>query len=408
MVERLICLPVCTVLSGRCKATRGKPAYLFRQWIAGIPKPIILEKIMKKNAFAIAAATFALTMAGSASAQSTVTMYGLIDVGVEYLNHANANGDSLIREIGANMAGSRWGVRGSEDLGGGLKATMTLEGGFRPDTGVIEQGGRLFGRLATVGLQGDFGALTVGRQAIVLNDVMFSFDPMAFALYSVATLDGKFFGRADNSIKYIAPTVGGLTGSAYYSFGLDTAFAPTQGEVPGNGKVGRAWGVAARYAGGPFGVGLVVDRVNSGVAAKANAGDMDQRVALAANYKFGEATVFGGYRRLKSDVAGTNGVRSDYYWSGLTYNATPALKLTGAIYHNNIKNTEADPSLFVLNADYSLSKRTDLYASLGYAKNRKDGLAGTSVGVTAGGEAVSSGAPGVGQTGVVMGIRHRF
>lgn len=363
---------------------------------------------MKKNAFAIAAASAALIIASSANAQSNVTIYGLVDVGVEYLNHANSNGDSLLREIGANMAGSRWGVRTSEDIGGGLSATANLEGGFRPDTGVIEQGGRLFGRVATVGLQGSFGALTVGRQAIVLNDVMFAFDPMAFALYSVATLDGKFFGRADNSIKYVAPAMGGLTASAYYSVGLDTAFVPSQGEVAGNAKVGRAWGVAARYAGGPFGIGLVYDRANSGVAAKADAGDMEQRVALAANYKLGEATLFGGYRRLKSDVAGTNGVRSDYYWSGLTYNATPALKLTGAVYHNDIKNTAADPSLFVLNADYSLSKRTDLYMSLGYAKNRTDGLAGSSVGVTAGGEAVSSGAPGVSQTGVVMGIRHRF
>ena len=127
---------------------------------------------MKKNAFAIAAATVALTMAGSANAQSNVTIYGLIDVGVEYLNHANANGDSLIREIGANMAGSRWGVRGSEDLGGGLKAIWQIE-----QATVIDAGGGLFAsRDSFLGLTGGFGTIRLGLMDTVWKRIG---DPMS-------------------------------------------------------------------------------------------------------------------------------------------------------------------------------------------------------------------------------------
>lgn len=360
---------------------------------------------MKKKIMMAAAAG---CIAPMVHAQSAVELYGLVDVGVEYLNHANAAGDSVTRMTGANMAGSRWGVRGQEDLGGGLKAFFNLESGFRPDTGASEiggQSGRLFGRIATVGLGGNFGAVTLGRQAIVLNDVMFNYDPMAFALYGLATLDGRFFGRVDNSIKYVSPAFGGLTGSAYYTLGSDTVNG--QGEVAGNPSVGKAYGLGLRYVAGPFSAGFVYDHTNPNTIVATNAGNQDTRYALAASYEMGAAKGFLGYRRLKSDVAGTAGTTSGLLWGGVTYLVTPATKLTGAVYNNNIQNTSADPTTYVLNLDYSLSKRTDVYVGASYAKNRTDGASGSSVGVTGGADAVAPGA-GISQSGLVAGIRHKF
>src|SRR5207253_11026885 len=101
-----------------------------------------------KKALAMAAATLAALTHGQARAQSSVTMYGVVDAGIEYLNrvpNTAKQGDSLFRMTSGNIAGSRWGMRGVEDLGGGLKGVFVLEGGMVLDTGASSQGGRIFG-----------------------------------------------------------------------------------------------------------------------------------------------------------------------------------------------------------------------------------------------------------------------
>ena len=138
----------------------------------------------------------------------------------------------------------------------------------------------------------------------------------------------------------------------------------------------------------------------------ANAGDNEQRTVVAGSYKMGNAKAFLGLQDLKADVSGTAGVRSKYFWGGLTYDMSSALKLTAAVYHNDIKNTKADPTVLVLGSDYFLSKRTDVYLNVALAKNRRDGTAASAAGVTAG--AGQAPAAGTNQTGVVVGIRHRF
>ena len=359
---------------------------------------------MKRIASVIGLSMFA----SLAHAQSSVQLYGLIDVGVEYLNHAGPGNASVTRMIGGNMAGSRWGLRGSEDLGGGTSAIFTLEAGFRPGTGASEiggQSGRLFGRVATVGLQGGFGTLTLGRQAIVLNDVMFNYDPMAFSLYGLATLDGKFFGRVDNSIKYVSPVLHGVSASGYYTFGSDTVNG--QGQVPGDAKVGRAFGLSVQYAAGPLGLAAVYDQAYPTTIALTNAGNVDKRLAVAGSYAVGGLEAYLGYRRLNSTVAGTDGVLANLFWTGLSYQVSPFFRLTGAAYDNEIVGTSAHPTSFVLNADYFLSKSTDVYASVSFVKNRTDGKTFSDAAVTGGADALPPG-PGVDQTGAVVGIRHRF
>ncbi|NPT61874.1 porin, partial [Paraburkholderia elongata] len=119
---------------------------------------------MKKK---ILAAALLGVLANTAHAQSSVTLYGLIDVGITYTNSqlTSHGGHSNVQETSGAVDGSRWGLRGAEDLGGGLKAIFTLENGFNVNNGTFGQGGREFGRQAFVGLSStDYGTVTFGRQ----------------------------------------------------------------------------------------------------------------------------------------------------------------------------------------------------------------------------------------------------
>ncbi|AZG13230.1 MULTISPECIES: porin [Cupriavidus] len=379
---------------------------------------------MKMKLFAAAVAALA---AGGAYAQSSVTLYGVVDAGVEYANHQPgvAGSHDVVRLTSGNMSGSRWGLRGVEDLGGGLKGIFVLESGFNVDTGTQGQGNRLFGRQAFVGVQSQFGTLSLGRHQTPLYDFGLAFDPMAISTnYSITTQDGGFASRADNSIKYTG-TFGGLTGSLLYSTGSNTgatagnAYQGNAGEVPGNYKLGREYAASLIYNGGPFSIGAVYDEVNPGIALADDA--KIRRASVAGTYAFGPAKVFAGYRWAKaSDGARLAGgtladgtvasSRSNLYWLGMGYQLTPALSLTGAAYYQDFNNTGADPWSFVVSTDYAFSKRTDAYLNVSYAKNKD----GSTLGVSSGGPGAIAGS-GFGTTqgsanqfGAVVGVRHKF
>lgn len=387
---------------------------------------------MKMKLFAAAVAALA---AGGAYAQSSVTLYGVADVGVEWANKvagADGQGHSRIAMQSGNLSGSRWGMRGVEDLGGGLKGIFNLESGFSLDTGTSGQSGRLFGRNAYVGLQGQWGQLTLGRQQNLLYDFGLLYDPMAIASrYSLTSQDAYLSGRADNAVKYIG-TFGGLSVSALYAFNRDGQ------EVAGVNKLGREWSLGANYAAGPFGVGVVYDQSNgttssSALATQNAAADMkEQRATIAGTYAFGPAKLFAGYRWYHANyptvaniVAGN--LRSNLYWVGAGYQVTPALSLTGAAYYQQFKNAIAvnsagtaistgNPWLFVVSADYALSKRTDAYFNVAYAKNSSGsglGVGGlnafaTSTTLGSGSDTFSNVNGTNNQIGAVVGIRHKF
>lgn len=351
---------------------------------------------MKMKLFAAAVAALA---AGGAYAQSSVTLYGIADVGVEYVNKQVGSGDSVFRMTSGNYSGSRFGLRGVEDLGGGLKAIFTLENGFNVDTGGQADSSRFFNRLAFVGLQGNFGAVTLGRQNNLIYDFGIQFDPMVVATrYGLGAMDGDLggsTGRADNAIKYRG-TFGGLTVGALYSFGWNGNNG-VGGEVPGEAKVGREYDLGLTYANGPFAVGAVYNEKRGSSIATAD--DKTRKAALAGSFAFGPAKAFLGYRYAKATVASVSN-RSDLYWGGLTYNVTPAFALTGAAYYTQTKASDNDPWMFVLSGDYALSKRTDAYLNVAYARNKGNNTFGVGGFGTA--EAGSN------QTGAVVGIRHRF
>ena len=359
---------------------------------------------MKIKLFAAAAA--ALVSAG-ASAQSSVTLYGVADAGIEWANKVpgtNGGGNSRVSmQSGNGMTGSLWGLRGVEDLGGGLKGIFNLESGFDISRGTNNDS-RLFGRKAYVGLQGQWGQLTLGRQTNLMYDFTTQYDPMALtSRYSILSQDAAMGGRADNAVKYVG-TFNGLTASALYSFRNDGQ------EIAGNSKVGREWSAGLNYAAGPFSVGAVYDQTNGNSPLTADI--KVQRATAAGTYAFGPAKLFAGYRW--GHVTGlpiAAETRSNLYWLGAGYQATPALSLTGAAYYQNHKSDVGNPWLFSVGADYALSKRTDAYLNLAYAKNSSNALLpigvaqDTTPAVVVNPDGTTSSSN---QMGAMVGIRHKF
>lgn len=349
----------------------------------------------------IAIASFGL-FATTAFAQSRVTLYGVADVGIEYLSNvpsASSGGSSQVRMSSGNMSTSRWGMRGVEDLGGGLKAIFELESGIAFDTGAQSNSTRLFDRGAFVGLSSKYGQLTLGRQTTPLHDTAILFDPMGYApRYSLFMSDDTLAGRADNAIKYRGK-FSGLTVGALYSFGRTGG-----GEVPGNYKVDRNMGLSLTYATGPLAVGAAYDEFQG--TSVASADRKDRRAVVGASYAFGPATAFIGYRWYNGNVGTLPTDRSNLYWGGLRYAVSPALTLTGAVYYTDSRNSDADPFMFVASADYAFSKRTDVYMNIGYALNRGN----SQLGINGFNSLASPNnvVPGKDQTGVVVGVRHRF
>lgn len=357
-----------------------------------------------KKVFAAVAACIA---AGGTHAQTGVTLYGVADAGVEFVSNAGRNGNSLVRVASGNYSGSRWGLRGVEDLGGGLKATWQLESGFDIDTGNSGQGGRLFGRDAHVGIEGRYGGLHVGRQQTSIRVFGIAYDPNVIAdRYGALAMAPEFGSRADNTIKY-AGVFGGLSAEAFY------AFQSNGNEVPGANVFGREMGAFVRYATGPLSVGVAYDDLHVGSAA--NQAPVLRRLAVAGTYEAGSARVYAGYRLARAyDGARLPGAQSadtgaSLYRLGLGYHITPALLLTGTAYYQDFRKTGSDPWQFVVTADYAFSKRTDLYVSTSFALNRDQsqlGVNGFNSG--SGATAVYNVQPGRNQFGAVAGIRHKF
>ncbi|WP_338758788.1 porin [Massilia sp. METH4] len=353
---------------------------------------------MKQSILALAVLA-ALSLNHAAQAQSSVQLYGLLDAGVEYVNHATEDGGNLARVISGGKNTSRWGIRGSEDLGGGLKAVYNLEGGILMDTGGAD--GALFKRQAYVGLDGKYGRLVAGRSFSTTYDLVIKFDPLGFAPnYSWATTGGATgpskYGMTtafDNMIKYTGKT-GGFTYGA--SIGL--------GERSGNSDDGRKIAVGGMWFGGDLGLMAACERINGNTAAPAIRRDRTTACHLGADYKTGDWRYVAGMRGYKlqpGDPAGAE-LRGNTYWGGIT-RVIGDVTLTGAVYHIDTRKLpagqDADPTMFVARAMLALSKRTDLYLSAAHAKADNGQLVG-----------LSRDDPGAGttQTGITAGIQHRF
>jgi len=368
---------------------------------------------MKKTLHATAIAALAgCTMAATlpAQAQSSVSVYGLIDGAVEHYTNADAAGNGVTRSpsLGGGMFPSRIGFKGSEDLGGGLKAIFTLENGFAPDSGTLNQGGRLFGRQAWVGLAGSWGQVTIGRNYNMLYVSSFDVDTFGPSQYGVGALDPAVpNGRSDNSIAYKG-TFNGVTLGATYSLGRDTSAAGgasgtnCAGESATDAQACREWSALLRYDRPTWAVVAAYDRIHGSPTAAngLNSSDKtDSRLHVAGLLKGTDWKVGGGVL-LRDNEGSATQPKSRLYYLGAAWNVTPLLVVDGQVGKLDYRATGNDTKQALIRATYLLSTRTAVYLAGGRIDN--DGTA--AVALSAGG-AVGA---GLSQTGIITGIKHSF
>jgi predicted porin len=367
------------------------------------------------------AVTLALAMGatGTVSAQSSVTLYGVVDTGVEFFTHASPTGGNIARfpTISGGDLPSRWGLRGEEDLGGGLKTVFQLESGFAPASGTSLQNGREFGRQAYVGFSGPWGQLTAGRHINMTIFGMSSADVLGPAAFSLGSFDGYLSAaRADNSIEYRG-TFSNVTVGVSYSFGRDALSAGNcAGQVPGDMLSCRAITAMLKYDAARWGAAIIYDEQRGGAGATAigvvpgvrgvaftSSSDTDRRYQANGYFFIGGVKIAGGWlhRELTGDV---QKVRTDLTYLGMTIPFDPWI-IDAQVSHIKDRAYDANGTLGVLRANYNLSKRTAVYGLLGYMRN--SGRGGVySVSSTSIIPAIP--AAGVGQAGVMLGIRHLF
>lgn len=361
---------------------------------------------------ALLAATALMALPLSAQAQSNVTIYGVMDVGVEHLTNVAA-GTSLTRVPGlTGSAPSRFGFRGTEDLGGGLKANFVLEGGVMPDSGASNQAGRLFGRQSWVGLSGRFGAVMLGRQYTMLGNGMLDGDIMGPNAYGTSALDFYLgHARVDNSIGYLGQ-FGQVSVGGTYSFGRDTANGGPSpagtncaGELATDSRACREWSLLVQYKTPVWGVAAAVDNQRGAPGAFAglvSSAKEDQRTVVSGFYKFGDVKVGAGIMRRRNEGSAAT-PRSDLTFVGVSVPVMTTLTLDAQAHRIDYKNSPNAATLLSARAQYHFSKRTTVYASAGHIANQ-----GALANGVSSGQAGGAPAAGGSQRGLLVGVRHFF
>ena len=361
---------------------------------------------MKKTLIALAALT---SIAGVAQAQSSVTLYGIADAFVGSLSDTTRTAGVSTKTTktvidSGGLASPRFGMRGVEDLGGGLKAVFALEAGILVDTGAGNQsGGGLFSRQAFVGVNGDFGTVTLGRHLTAYdalrgatnysdNALLFSFSQIN-AVYNNGVAD--YTNRTSNSIAYTSPSFGGFSGAVVLGTGED--------KTPGV-NASRNNSLHIKYANGPLLVGYAYqnEKFNTGatlgsltplLATSSSVGTRDYNL-FGASYDFGVAKITGSYQaaKQKDSLVPANDGKDKEFQAGVTVPFGAAAVSAGYV-RSKSDNTGLKAQGYSLLGTYSLSKRTTLYAG---GLSRKFDLA---AGAQAGTEK---------STAVVAGLRHNF
>lgn len=346
-----------------------------------------------------------LLAAGSAQAQN-VTIYGIADLAIEHLTRVNAAGDSIQRM--PNLSGSvpsRLGLRGSEDLGGGLRAIFQLESGIGMDTGGIGNGGRFWGRMAFVGLSGPWGTLSLGRMAN-MSFAAAGIETLGGNLYSNASLDPYIpNARSDNTVGYQGK-FGDFSVGATYSLGRDTVngLGPAATNCAGeaaDSKACRQWTLMARYDSKSYGLALVHDRMHGGPGATMGLGSSaytDTRNTINGYLMLGQTKLAAG-ALLRERRTATN-FESNLLFVGASHPLSPQLTLDAQLSRLDVKNSADDAQLLATRLVYALSKRSAVYAMAGQMRNRGRSALSLSAGATVG--------MGMTQSGLAMGMRHVF
>jgi len=356
-----------------------------------------------------AAACLAGLFAAPAFAQNNVTVYGLVDVALARMNNADAAGNSVTRM--PSLTGSlpsRIGFKGEESLGNGLSAVFALEGGFAPDTGVSNQGGRLFGRQSWVGLKGRWGTLQLGR---VMNMTFYGTlksDVLGPNLFSISSIDPYIpNARSDNALAYMG-SLKGWTVGASYSLGRDASAAggPSAtncgGEVAGDSQACRQVTGLLGYETKAFGINTTWDQMRGGRGAAgglAGSGNTDRRVAVNAWVMFGATRVGGGV--IDRSLGAVTGLtESKLFYLGLSHPLAARVTLDAQVARKAVDGSPDDTNMLVGRLTYAFSPRTAVYGAIGRMDNHGQAAIALDTGGTV--------APGRAQNGLMAGLRHAF
>lgn len=350
---------------------------------------------MKKSLIALALIG---AFSGTAVAQSSVTLYGIVDIGVQMNTRGLNKGttaaprweqESVWGVDSGYQSGSRWGMRGSEALGNGWNAVFTLEGGYSPDTGTLGQGGRLFGRQGWAGLQGGFGTFVAGRVATPSSGTG-SFDQWGFVDpfatgWGINSLGSTFIPsnalRVDNALLWSSPNWGGFNFAAQYSFNISGAEV-----LPSNNNT-NGYTLAGKWAGGPFAIAITYDAVG----APNNIGGDDQTMLqVGGTWDFKFAKLHAAYAnqsgiRLVSSAGDPGGFKPTalqaFDNTAWMIGASVPLfggSLLGSYQYADAKNAvgptysfEPDYSVWGIGYTYPFSRRTNWY--VGYGQQAWDG-----------------------------------
>jgi predicted porin len=355
---------------------------------------------MKRKIIGAAAlAVFAV----EAHAQSSVTLYGIIDTGIAYTNSQSASGvpgtgHSAWQQTSNFATNSLWGLKGTEDLGGGLSALFNLQSSFNINNGKSYYPSTIFGRQAYVGLQDNqYGTLTFGRQYDSVIDFL---GPIALSNYGEGNniaahpfdndnLDDSFY--LNNTVKYETPTYAGFQFESLY------AFSNQAGGFSNN----RAYSFGLSYANGPVNLAAAYMQINNGAggflannttgALSSNdspsfPGQSQRVMGAGGNYTFGKATLGAVWTHtLFTNASATfdsgtatpgtlmfNDLHFDNFEINAHYQLTPVVMLSGAYtftqaaYSGPVGSADPKWHQVTLMADYSLSKRTDVYVEAIY------------------------------------------
>ncbi|MNR90255.1 Outer membrane porin protein 32 precursor [compost metagenome] len=339
--------------------------------------------------------------------QSSINIYGTIDGGIRHVTNTTKNGGDTLK-VGSNgeYYNNRIGIKGTEDLGGGMNAHFHLETGFNTGTGALDNNAnRLFNRISSVGVAGAFGSIDFGRMPSVSCKTIFAYDPFQYRYVQIVPLAGAAAGNADGNFPgFPFGTMGGtrFSNDVQYIGKFDslTILAEySMGEVSGSNSSGSSKAVGMTYRPGPFVFGGAYTRQKPNVA---TGGAVDYRnqdqITLGGAYQADGLRIAGGYISTEADsaVSGVNN-QAKNSWLGASYDFTPVISVTTGYYRTTLATANVEAArrnLVIVGATYALSTHTNLYA--GFDKATLSGIASLSVGSK------------TRQTGVSLGINHMF
>lgn len=344
----------------------------------------------------IAAGVITLAFSSTVHAQGSVTLYGVVDAGLLYTSktlnsETGQNAGKQFSLIDAGLSPSEFGMKGVEDLGGGLRAEFRLESGISVANGGFGiSNGNLFGRQAWVGLDSKYGDIKAGLQ----------FSPFFLALYRVDPRSTSTFGSgaviyvdnvlatgvfSSSAVSYTSPAIAGFQASVLYALG---------GEA-GNFAAGRQYSADLKYDNGSLLIDAAFYNGNSGGAEQTPLPTTVEFFGrmLGISYKFASLTLKASFSSYK--VAGS--FSNNVYGGGAEYYVTSALNLNGGVWYTTDRNDTSNHSILgAIGTQYSLSKATSLYSQIGVVNNHGAmntglsingalfGTAGTTVGVDVG------------------------